>query len=731
MTERGAVFVISSGKGGVGKSVFAANLALALRWETGGSVALLDMNDEFCGDSAHAAGVSPYILGDSSGVSPGANKGIIELVSNVQNISSKVLLSSIPQTSSGVSVLNLKGDGEENRAVPYENVGPFIELVARSYKLVVIDLCAGYSSIINKICFERANGIFVLFRPELFDIFNSIRSFSLLQQMMFPKQMIYPVLNMYSVRDEFPVSMIEAKIERDVFAAIPRDDLFFSTALRLNKIAIDIQRGHPVTKAFNALSAKLWAMDLCSSKKVDMNIELIPNEVVESSSLTESSSSTLSTSKNDEDNFTGISGKYDEVKIRIHRRLFEELDLKVLDEKAMESEAARRGVREKVKAVIDRLVDEEVEDFIDREERILIAKEVMDEAMGLGPIEDFLHDESVTEIMCNGADSIFLEKNGKLYKSERRFLDERYLRSTVERIVMRIGRRIDELSPMVDARLEDGSRVNAVVPPLSPDGCLLTIRKFSKDPLSMQDLIDFGSLNDHMAKLLRLCVEAKLNILISGGTGSGKTTLLNVLSGFVPERERIVTIEDATELQLQQEHVCRLESKPANIEGRGEVTIRDLVRNSLRMRPDRIIVGECRGAEAVDMLQAMNTGHDGSMTTIHANRVEDAVSRLETLVMFAGLELPSKAIKEQIASAINIVIQQNRQLDGTRKITKISELTGMEGNVVTTQEIFSFHQTGRDDSGNIVGEFRASGLIPNFIAELERRGFDVPREIFV
>jgi septum site-determining protein MinD len=722
--RRGSIFVVSSGKGGTGKSVFSANLALALRQETKDTVALLDMNAEYCGDAAHSLGLSPYVdQASTSGISP--KKGMIDLIYNINAITPRALLASIPPSATGVSVFNLKGIGEEKREVPYKNVGPFIDVVSRCYGLVVIDLCTGYTEQVNRICMERANAIFILLHPELLDIFNSIRACTSLQQMMFPQQMIYPVLNRYSPKNDFSPSVIETKITRNIFASIPEDEAFFSTALRLNKAAIDLHPNHAVSRAFASIAAKLWSMDLCAPKKSGSDVS--PSADSEGQGQPEPSvSEKESTRKTAE-----TTGEYDEIKKLIHRKLFEELDLKALDEKAVRDEQANQQIRRKIKAVIDRLVDEEAPGFIDRSTRLVISREILDEALGLGPLEDLLQDESITEIMCNGPDQIFIEKQGLIEQCNRRFLDEKYLRATVDRIVMRVGRRIDELSPMVDARLLDGSRVNAVIPPLSPDGCLLTIRKFSKEPLSIEDLIYFGSLNQQMADLLKLCVEARLNILVSGGTGSGKTTLLNVLSSFIPANERIVTIEDSTELKLQQEHVCRLEGRPENIEGQGEVTIRDLVRNALRMRPDRIIVGECRGSEAVDMLQAMNTGHDGSMTTVHANSVKDSIRRLETLVMFAGLELPSRAIKEQIASAINIVIQQDRQLDGSRKIVKISEITEMEGDVITTQEIFSFQQTGRDDAGNIVGNFMASGLIPNFIADLEERGFDVPRDIFM
>jgi pilus assembly protein CpaF len=332
--------------------------------------------------------------------------------------------------------------------------------------------------------------------------------------------------------------------------------------------------------------------------------------------------------------------------------------------------------------------------------------------------------------MVNRVDQIYVELNGRLVETDATFTDDAQLLAVIERIVAPIGRRIDEKSPMVDARLRDGSRVNAIIPPLALDGPSLTIRKFAKDPLKVKDLVAFGSMTAEIADFLRACVEARLNILISGGTGSGKTTLLNVLSSFIPSDDRIVTIEDSAELQLNQPHVVRLESRPANIEGVGEINIRDLVKNCLRMRPDRIVIGECRGPEALDMLQSMNTGHDGSLTTIHSNSPRDCIARLETLVMFAGLDLPSRAIREQVASAINLIVQQSRLSDGTRRIVQISEVTGMEGPTITLQDIFVYRQTGIGEDGKVQGRFVSTGFVPRFVHDLEAKGIRLPKGIF-
>ncbi|HSK90953.1 MAG TPA: CpaF family protein [Euzebyales bacterium] len=365
------------------------------------------------------------------------------------------------------------------------------------------------------------------------------------------------------------------------------------------------------------------------------------------------------------------------------------------------------------------------------EERQALVHEVSNDVMGYGPIAEFLDDDSVTEVMVNSVQAIYVERGGQLHRTAARFVSEEHLRRIIERIVAQVGRRIDESAPMVDARLPDGSRVNAVIPPLAVDGPALTIRKFSRDPLQVDDLISFGTLTSEVAEVLQACVVGRLNLLVSGGTGTGKTTLLNVLSSYVPEGQRIVTIEDAVELQLRQAHVIRLESRPTNIEGKGEVSIRDLVRNSLRMRPDRIIVGEVRSGEALDMLQAMNTGHEGSLSTVHANSPRDAMTRLETMVLMAGMELPIRAVREQIAAALDVIVHLNRLRDGTRRVTKITEVQGMQGDVVTLQDIYAFdYDSGMDDQGRYVGHLRPTGIRPTFSERLGHAGIALAPALF-
>lgn len=410
---------------------------------------------------------------------------------------------------------------------------------------------------------------------------------------------------------------------------------------------------------------------------------------------------------------------YTVLKANIHKKLIE---------KVQQTDIA--SLNEEIHSLVSELLDQEV-NLLPRGDRERILEEIVAEAIGYGPIHPLLMDNEISEIMVNGPDQVFVERNGKLHKTDILFRDDAHILHIIEKIVAPIGRRIDESMPMVDARLPDGSRVNAVISPLSLKGPTITIRKFSKDPYTIEDLIEFKTLSPEMAFFLETAVKGRLNIIVSGGTGSGKTTTLNVLSSFICEDERIVTIEDAAEIQLRQEHVITMESRPPNIEGKGAITIRDLVRNSLRMRPDRIVVGEVRSGEALDMLQAMNTGHDGSLTTGHSNSPRDMLSRLETMVLMAGMDLPVRAIREQIASAIDLIIQQNRLKDGTRKITQISEVQGMEGDVIVMQDIYVFRQEGVDQEGRVIGSFQPTGIRPKFMAKLELSGYRLSPEIFL
>ena len=414
---------------------------------------------------------------------------------------------------------------------------------------------------------------------------------------------------------------------------------------------------------------------------------------------------------------------FQDMKIRIHRRLIDSIDLAKMD--LMRSSEMVSQIR----SVIENLIAGEGIP-LNQMERDRLVQEIQHETFGLGPLEPLLADDGISDILVNNASKVYVEKGGKLLKTDVCFRDNAHLMQIIERIVSKVGRRIDESSPYVDARLPDGSRVNAIIPPLALDGPVLSIRRFGQEPLTMRDLLRLETLDERMALLLEAAVQTRLNILLSGGTGTGKTTLLNVLSAYIPEDERLVSIEDSAELHLKREHVVRLETRPPNLEGRGEVTSRELLRNALRMRPDRIIIGEVRGAEAFDLLQAMNTGHDGSLSTVHANTTRDALSRLETMVLMAGLDLPERAIKEQLASALHLVLQMVRFSDGTRRVVKLSEITGMEGNTIVMHDVITFEQKGIDREGKVIGRFRATGVRPRFAERFKLSGIELPPHMF-
>src|SRR5947209_2595789 len=421
---------------------------------------------------------------------------------------------------------------------------------------------------------------------------------------------------------------------------------------------------------------------------------------------------------------SGQSSKtFEELKRLIHSKLVDKLDLSRV------SDLAGDTLRREIRLVVERLCDTE-NPLLNRMERERLIDEVLDETFGFGPLEMLLKDPTISDILINGPHKIYVERRGKLEKTEVKFRDNDHLLQIIDRIVSKVGRRVDETSPMVDARLPDGSRVNAIIQPLALDGPTMSIRRFGANPLRLEDLLNFKAFTPEMAMLMEACIKARLNILISGGTGCGKTTLLNTLSSFIPHEERIVTIEDAAELQLQQDHVVRLETRPPNIEGKGAIATRDLVRNALRMRPERIIIGECRGAESLDMLQAMNTGHAGSMTTLHANTPRDGQARLETMIMMAGMELPMKAMRQQISSAVDLIIQANRLQGGPRKVTHITEVMNMEQDMIIMQDIFRYKQLGIDQNGRAFGQFEATGVRPSFMNRLEAAGIKLPSNLF-
>jgi septum site-determining protein MinD len=717
------VVAVSGARDGVGKTTFAVNLALSLLKETRARVLLLDLDGESVGDCQALLGLP------ATGST--AAKTILDFAPYLGQLQPVQLRQYISAHSAGMGIVPLAPAPDRSHEVTPDAVAALLALLAPLCDYIVVDCGAGLSDRTLRI-FEQSAGVFLLTTPEPSVVRHTRRLVERLQNMQFPKELLKVVLSHQVAKSPVTLEQVNRLLGRKVMVALPHDgETVLKAALEANPFTIGQPRAR-LTRVFGEFTRQV-----VEKGALDRMLKVARPQGVQGIGAGrggEISAEHISELKAYAKKRGKGAGKVDDidprtaVKMLIHKRIVETLDLKDMDH-ANDADADE-ALRHKVTEAAIRILDDVGNAITDRGDRQRIVVEVVNEALGLGPLEDFLEDERITEIMVNGRNDVFVEMSGKLVKTGATFTDDAQLLGVIERIVAPIGRRIDEKSPMVDARLKDGSRVNAIIPPLALDGPSLTIRKFSATPFTVKDLVKFGSFTTEIADFLRACVEAHLNILISGGTGSGKTTLLNVMSSFIPEAERIVTVEDSAELNLGQPHIVRLETRPANIEGEGEVAIRDLVRNSLRMRPDRIVVGECRGSEAIDMLQAMNTGHDGSMTTIHSNSPRDCIARLETLVMFAGLDLPSRAIREQISAAINIIVQASRLSDGSRKITSIAEVTGMEGQVITLQDIFVFKQEGVGDDGKVQGRFLSTGFVPRFVQDLQARGIALPRGIF-
>jgi len=688
------LFVVHSSKGGVGKTFVALNLATCLKMETGQRVLLLDATLPFSRDVAAALELVDL-------------RFLFPLLPMVHNIQPRMLESYPLEHASGISVLGF-ADGQvpEHLWTP-ETIAGMRELLIRisaAFDFTIVDLGEKFGSFANAIL-DLSELIILPLDCDYFSLARMADDLALLQENNYSREMLHVVLNKWNDKAAVQPKMLEQRLHRKLSAIIPLDSEMPFRLTGGKTYAGDFPR-HPVATAFQRLALQLLQVP-------------VPRSV---SSGGQPSNAILADESFDQES-------YDALKRRIHEQILELLDLKKLDMEVEADFAKRKELEDEVRKRAIEILDRESQSH-DRQLRERIIREVIQEALGLGPLEELLADTTVSEIMVNHWDSIYVERKGKLSKAQQRFLSEKQLMGIIERIVSPLGRRIDVSSPMVDARLRDGSRVNAIIPPLAVAGSMLTIRKFSREALGIDELVDYGTLNHQIAEFLQATVVSRRNIIVSGGTGSGKTTLLNILSSFIPEGERIITVEDSAELQLRQSHVLTLESRPPNIEGQGEVSIRELVKNTLRMRPDRIVVGECRSGEALDMLQAMNTGHDGSMTTVHSNSTREALSRLETLVMFAGFDLPSRAIKEQIVGAVDIVVQLSRFKDGSRKITQVSEVIGIEGETITMGDIFVYQQACVDEEGKGTGDFVPTGYVPHCLKNFEDRGINIPREIF-
>jgi pilus assembly protein CpaF len=682
----GHLIAIYSSKGGVGKSFLAANLAADLHMDTRAKVLLIDFGRPFSNDIAYILNLTDV-------------KRIDNLLPMAARLNPAMLKSYATPHPSGIFVLALS-DGFRQLGPELLN-GPNIDRVMRLlrslYDYVIVDVGTKFDSLVEPV-FDLSSMILLPVTPDFLSIRQTAGDLELLRNHNFSKETIRILVNRFDKNAAVDLDAINRQLGHKAVITVPLDP----------ESAANLAQGtypekfprHPVTQAIDqlvyVLVQRLREKSTDDSAKAD--VPEIPAQDL------------------------------DVLKRTIHEKLLESIDFKKLDTQVGSDPDKMAELKSIVSHKISEIMDNE-SNITDRSLRAQIVREVLQEAVGLGPLEDILADGSVSEIMVNAWNEIYVERKGRLERIPKKFFSEQHLINIITRITAPLGRKIDTSTPMVDARLKDGSRVNAIIPPLAVRGACLTIRKFPEDQIVVDDLIGFGTLNQQIVTFLKAAVVAKLNILISGGTGSGKTTLLNILSSFIPETDRIVTIEDSAELKLRQPHVVTLESRPPNIEGKGEITIRDLVKNSLRMRPDRIVVGECRSAEALDMLQAMNTGHDGSLTTIHSNSSREALSRLETLVMYAGFELPVKAIKEQIVGAIDLIVQISRFKDGTRKIIQVSEVDGMQGEVITLGDVFLYKQSG-EEKGRVVGEFSSTGYVPRCLERFTERGIHIPREIF-
>ena len=677
------VIAVTSGSGGAGKTFVATNLAVGILQQVRGGVLFFDASAPCPGDGCQKMGLP-------------RTKSVSDLLPLLERLTPEFLSSYLMSAPSGVPCLSLVTDVVQAGALTRPVMEQVFQVIDQAFDYMVMDLGL-LTGEVGAFLLDRTDQMCVVVDPAPQGLVRAGHVLGLLRAAQVPAAAVALTVNRAT---EQANGLNAAQLGPPVLAVMADQADTVTWAESKGRTLIELRPDDEIAAAFADLSRTFIQRAFRHRAEAARDVESPAAEVRR------------------------------DLTLRILRRLIEEIDLRKGDLGYLHDPVKRQEMHVRVEGKLVALVQEEAAD-VSRQDRRQLVKELMDEALGLGPLEDLLDDPAVTEIMVNRIDQVYVERKGHLTLSHVSFLSNEQLRGIIERIVAPLGRRIDEKVPMVDARLRDGSRVNAIIPPLALRGPAITIRKFSKRLLGVPDLIGFGSLTEQMATLLGAAVHARQNVVISGGTGSGKTTLLNVLSSFIPDDERIVTIEDAAELQLPQAHVVSLESRPPNIEGEGAITIRDLVRNSLRMRPDRIVVGECRGGEALDMLQAMNTGHDGSLTTLHANTPADALSRLETLALMSGLELPSRAIRDQIASAVQLVVQQSRLQDGSRRITYITEVCGQEGAAFVTRDVFRFEQTGLSPDGKVVGQFRPTGHVPAFVKNLPNFGIQVPEEIFL
>lgn len=698
---------VTGGKGGMGKSVFSANLALAFALELKQPTLLIDFDSQSCGDQN-------FLLGMRE-VKTVAELGGFNGTLNPQTVTSVATM--VPNT--GMAYIAAVRGRDETLGGNTDQIMRQLENLSNVFRFIILDL-GNQIGPMQLAAIEKTTALLLVTAPEVLAVNQTMRMMTELLAANLPTEVVQIVVNKAGPAGLAPAS-IGQTLRKQILGVIPQDDAtVLGSVSRSSPFVLSAPKSAVAAAHFD-VARRLSGGILQQLKAAAKPQKLVSKETPKSDAAA-SSSPTRKALKN-LDPRTAL-------KITVHNELIKAMDLKKGVTDTQNDPEKEAELKKKTNAVIATLVDKEGPG-LGRDDRAAVIKEVLDEALGLGALEDLLEDPTVTEIMVCGHEKIYIEKNGLVQLSPTKFTSNFHLRKVIERIVAPLGRQINESVPYVDARLKDGSRVNAVVEPLAIDGPAVTIRKFRKGTISPETYYrDWNAATANMIEFLRICVANKMNVIISGGTGSGKTTLLNTLSAFIPSNERVVTIEDAAELQLKQDHVVRLETRPANMEGTGAVTIRDLVKNALRMRPDRIVVGECRDGAALDMLGAMSTGHDGSMTTVHANNPKEAIGRIESLCMMASSGMPVTAIREQIANAVNLIVQIQRLSDGSRKLISVSEVQGMQGEVVTQQEVFRFVEKGFDKNRKIIGEFQATGLVPKCIEKFEKRGLIIPKSLF-
>ena len=709
---------VFSNKGGVGKTFITVNLATALA-RAKKKVLIIDLDFQAGQDMARMLNLSP-------------KNAVVDLLPELDVADDKEIIKEYATIHScGLHFLPIvKGTKQIGHITP-DNIKPFFKKAAASYDYILVDAGKSLNETLVTV-FDYSNLILLVATPDILAVYQVKWSLDVLQSLQFPLKMVKLILNRSESRGSVAWQEVRSALPCEIFSHIPSDGKTVGMALNRgipcvldspkSKVAEAFLRMIPVLRREDLYVPATEVEKLRSTEGLDK-----PGQFWEKFGISQQGGVETKAYSSEDDEILNL-------KKRIHEKLVERLNLDGIAADLLNSPETVPLVKKQAEEVVINLLTDEVGGKIaSSEERRRLVNDIVNEALGLGALEEFLADPDVTDIMANSKDQIYVEKNGRLLLTNKRFISDEKMRSIIERIIAPLGRRIDESTPMVDARLPDGSRVNAIIPPLALNGPMITIRKFGKERLKVEDLLrKFNSMTQDMADFLRACVIGRQNIIVSGGTGSGKTTLLNVVSEFIPEDERILTIEDAAELQLKKTHWGRLESRPPNIEGKGAVTIRDLFINSLRMRPDRIVVGECRGSEVLDMLQAMNTGHDGSMTTLHANSTRDVLTRMHSMILLSGIELPVRAINEMVSSAIDLIVHINRYADGSRKVTAITETEGLtEDFQLKIHDIFIFKQTGTDNNGKVLGSYQPTGHIPRCFDDFVTRGLSIRKEMFI